>query len=91
VSGEHQHHGFGLPDPFGKFPSSVAAANVGFNDELLIATVMVVGVIDRRPIVAIITTIITTTLNNPLDSHQSLSPTALDRSHSSGSAPPLPF
>ncbi|KIK07877.1 hypothetical protein K443DRAFT_2095 [Laccaria amethystina LaAM-08-1] len=31
VSGQHQHHGFGLPD-FGKFPSSVAAANVGFND-----------------------------------------------------------
>jgi len=37
VSGEHQHHGFGLPDPFRKFPSS---ANVGFNDELLIAMLM---------------------------------------------------
>ena len=32
-----QHHGFDLPDPFPKFPSSVnvaAAANVEFNDEL---------------------------------------------------------
>ncbi|KIJ90213.1 hypothetical protein K443DRAFT_15417 [Laccaria amethystina LaAM-08-1] len=28
VSGEHQHHGFGLPDPFRKFSSSVAAANI---------------------------------------------------------------
>jgi len=40
VGGEHQHDGFGLPDPFRKFPPSVTAANVGFNDELLIAALM---------------------------------------------------
>ena len=39
-----QHHGFDLPDPFRKFPSSVnvaaAAANVEFNDELSMATLL---------------------------------------------------
>ena len=38
-----QHHGFDLPDPFRKFPSSVsvaAAANVEFSDELSMATLL---------------------------------------------------
>ena len=38
-----QHHGFDLPDPFRKFPFSVnvaAAANVEFNDELSMATLL---------------------------------------------------
>ncbi|EDR06960.1 uncharacterized protein LACBIDRAFT_299392 [Laccaria bicolor S238N-H82] len=35
-----QHHGFDLPDPFRKFPTSVAAANVEFNDELSMASLL---------------------------------------------------
>jgi hypothetical protein len=43
VHQHQQHHGFDLPDPFRNLPSSVnvaAAANVEFNNELSMATLL---------------------------------------------------
>ena len=73
-----QHHGFDLPDPLRKFPSSVnlaAAANVEFNEELSMATLLGGQGIDRRLMATTIITMVIirlTTTSNSISASSSM-------------------